>query len=326
MKKNKIKNDSEMLELDELDLESDNPNPSDNELKAIESENAIINTISAPKGSTDIIKSYFYEIGKFNLLSREDEIELCETLKSSDPNSEEYTYARETLINSNLRLVVYVAKKFINPKIDFMDLIQEGNLGLIKAIEKFDISKGFRFSTYATYWIKQAISRAITNQSRTIRIPAYMIEKMNKLNRLTKEYEGKTGREIDLQTLSKLSGFSISEIEYINSLKSQNPTSLETPIGDDDSTFGDFVEDNEEESPAEFVSRTNKRELVEQILSQNLTERENKIMRLRYGFNEDEYAMTLEEIGEILGLSRERVRQIEAICLKKLKLPLEQVQ
>ena len=326
MKKNKIKNDSEMLELDELDLESDNPNPSDNELKAIESENAIINTISAPKGSTDIIKSYFYEIGKFNLLSREDEIELCETLKSSDPNSEEYTYARETLINSNLRLVVYVAKKFINPKIDFMDLIQEGNLGLIKAIEKFDISKGFRFSTYATYWIKQAISRAITNQSRTIRIPAYMIEKMNKLNRLTKEYEGKAGREIDLQTLSKLSGFSISEIEYINSLKSQNPTSLETPIGDDDSTFGDFVEDNEEESPAEFVSRTNKRELVEQILSQNLTERENKIMRLRYGFNEDEYAMTLEEIGEILGLSRERVRQIEAICLKKLKLPLEQVQ
>ena len=325
MKKNKIKNDSEMLELDELDLESDNPNPSDNELKAIESENAIINTISAPKGSTDIIKSYFYEIGKFNLLSREDEIELCETLKSSDPNSEEYTYARETLINSNLRLVVYVAKKFINPKIDFMDLIQEGNLGLIKAIEKFDISKGFRFSTYATYWIKQAISRAITNQSRTIRIPAYMIEKMNKLNRLTKEYEGKAGREIDLQTLSKLSGFSISEIEYINSLKSQNPTSLETPIGDDDSTFGDFVEDNEEESPAEFVSRTNKRELVEQILSQNLTERENEIMRLRYGFNEDEYAMTLEEIGEKLGLSRERVRQIESICLKKLKLPLEKI-
>lgn len=326
MKKNKIK-----INKDELELENDNDNeldsatPSDNELKTIESENEIITTVSAPKGSTDIIKSYFYEIGKFNLLSREDEIELCEILKNNDSDSQEYQEARETLINSNLRLVVYVAKKFINPRIDFMDLIQEGNLGLIKAVEKFDISKGFRFSTYATYWIKQAISRAITNQSRTIRIPAYMIEKMNKLNRLTKEYEGKTGCEIDLETLSNLSGFSVSEIEYINSLKLQNPTSLETPIGDDDSTFGDFVEDNKEESPTEFVSRTDKRELVEQILAENLTKRENQIMRLRYGFNEDQYAMTLEEIGERLNLSRERVRQIESICLKKLKLPLEKI-
>jgi len=320
MKKNKIKNKiNEELE-PENELE-----PETSQLEAIEKENAITTIVSPPKGTTDIIKSYFYEIGKFNLLTREDEVELFGILDSSEPDSQEYADARETLINSNLRLVVYVAKKYINPKIDFMDLIQEGNLGLIKAIEKFDISKGFRFSTYATYWIKQAISRAITNQSRTIRIPAYMIEKMNKLNKLTKEYEGKTGREIDLKTLSKLSGFSISEIEYINSLKAQNPTSLETPIGEDDSTFGDFVEDTREETPTEFVNRTNKRELIEQIMAENLTERENTIMRLRYGFNENQYAMTLEEIGEIVGLSRERVRQIEAICLKKLKLPLEQI-
>jgi len=318
MKKNKISE----LEKDKLEIEKE---PDIDQLKAIESENATTTTISPPKGSVDIIKSYFYEISKYSLLTREDEIRLFEMLNSSEPGSNEYAAIRETLINSNLRLVVYVAKKYINPRIDFMDLIQEGNLGLIKAIEKFDVSKGFRFSTYATYWIRQAISRAITNQSRTIRIPAYMIEKMNKLNRISKEYEGKTGREIDLKTLSKLSGFSISEIEYINSLKVQNPTSLETPIGDDGSTFGDFIEDNKEESPAEFVNRTNKRELIEQIMAENLTERENKIMRLRYGFNENQYPMTLEEIGEIVGLSRERVRQIEAVCLRKLKLPLEQI-
>lgn len=318
MRKNKISE----LEKDKLEIENE---PDIDQLKAIEKENATTTTISPPKGSVDIIKSYFYEISKYSLLTREDEIRLFEMLNSSEPGSNEYAAIRETLINSNLRLVVYVAKKYINPRIDFMDLIQEGNLGLIKAIEKFDVSKGFRFSTYATYWIRQAISRAITNQSRTIRIPAYMIEKMNKLNRLTREYEGKTGREIDLATLSKLSGFSISEIEYINSLKVQNPTSLETPIGDDGSTFGDFIEDNKEESPAEFVNRTNKRELIEQIMAENLTERENKIMRLRYGFNENQYGMTLEEIGEIVGLSRERVRQIEAVCLRKLKSPLEQI-
>ena len=216
MKKNKIKNKiNEELEIEnESGNELDDANPSNNELEAIETENATITTIAPPKGSVDIIKSYFYEIGKYSLLTREDEIRLFEMLNSSEPGSNEYAAIRETLINSNLRLVVYVAKKYINPRIDFMDLIQEGNLGLIKAIEKFDVSKGFRFSTYATYWIRQAISRAITNQSRTIRIPAYMIEKMNKLNRLTREYEGKTGREIDLQTLSKLSGFSISKLIY----------------------------------------------------------------------------------------------------------------
>jgi RNA polymerase primary sigma factor len=261
----------------------------------------------------DPVKMYLHEIGKISLLSREQEVELASRVVAGEK------CARDELITANLRLVVSIAKKYMGRGLSFLDLIQEGNLGLMRAVEKFDPTKGFKFSTYATWWIRQAITRAIADQSRTIRIPVHMIETVRELQRLKKEHVHEHGAAPDLQALSSELGIPEEKIKQVENV-SQYTTSLERPIGEDEEdTLGDFLEDKDALSPTKETYRMFLVEELDRALNQ-LNEREKEILKLRYGL-EDGHPRTLKDVARVFNITRERVRQIEIKALEKLKHP-----
>lgn len=263
----------------------------------------------------DSVKMYLKEIGKYDLLKPEDEPILAKRILEGDQE------AKNTLINANLRLVVNIAKHYVGRGMLFLDLIQEGNLGLMKAVDKFDYEKGFKFSTYATWWIRQAITRAIADQARTIRIPVHMVETINKMTRIQRQLVQDLGREPSAEEISEAMGGELTpkrirEIQRI----AMEPVSLETPIGEeDDSHLGDFIEDKDSESPVEYTTRQLLKEELYGILK-DLNDREERVIRLRYGLD-DNRPRTLEEVGKEFGVTRERIRQIEAKAIKKLRHP-----
>ena len=271
--------------------------------------------LSIPDGISieDPVRMYLKEIGKVPLLSAEEEIELAKRMENGDQE------AKKRLAEANLRLVVSIAKRYVGRGMLFLDLIQEGNLGLIKAVEKFDYRKGYKFSTYATWWIRQAITRAIADQARTIRIPVHMVETINKLIRVSRQLLQELGREPTPEEISEEMGMPVDRVREI--LKSsQEPVSLETPIGEEeDSHLGDFIQDDNVPVPAEAASFTLLREQLVEVLG-TLTEREQKVLRLRFGLD-DGRARTLEEVGKEFNVTRERIRQIEAKALRKLRHP-----
>ena len=261
----------------------------------------------------DPVKVYLKEIGRVPLLSPEEEIELATRMDAGDP------YARKRLSEANLRLVVSIAKRYVGRGMQFLDLIQEGNLGLIKAVEKFDHTKGFKFSTYATWWIRQAITRAIADQARTIRIPVHMVETINKVKKISSQLLHKNGHEPTAEEISLELDMPVEKVREIMRI-SQEPVSLETPIGEEeDSHLGDFIPDDDAPAPAEAASHTLLREQLGEVLS-TLTDREEKVLRLRFGL-EDGRSRTLEEVGREFRVTRERIRQIEAKALRKLRHP-----
>ena len=261
----------------------------------------------------DPVRMYLREIGKIPLLTPEEEIELAKRVEEGDED------AKKKLIEANLRLVVSIAKKYIGRGLSFLDLIQEGNLGLIRAVEKFDYRKGFKFSTYATWWIRQAITRAIADQARTIRIPVHMVETINKLIRVSRQLVQQLGREPTTEEIAQALGLPPEKVEDIQRI-AQEPVSLETPIGEEeDSQLGDFLEDKESPNPEEATAGQLLREQLEEMLDE-LTEREREVLRLRFGL-EDGHAHTLEEVGKRFNVTRERIRQIEAKALRKLRHP-----
>ena len=271
--------------------------------------------LSVPKGISvdDPVRMYLKEIGKISLLSAEEEIELAQKM---DQGSE---LAKKKLVEANLRLVVSIAKRYVGRGMLFLDLIQEGNLGLIKAVEKFDYTKGFKFSTYATWWIRQAITRAIADQARTIRIPVHMVETINKLIRVQRQLLQELGREPRPEEISKVMDMSVEKIREIQKI-SQEPVSLETPIGEEeDSHLGDFIPDDDALAPSEAAAYSLLKEQLEEVLS-TLNEREQKVLKLRFGL-EDGRTRTLEEVGKEFDVTRERIRQIEAKALRKLRHP-----
>ena len=278
----------------------------------------IINNIDNDVKINDSVKSYLKEIGQYQLLSAEEEKELAKRILQGDKE------ARDKLINSNYRLVVSIAKHRIGRGMPFLDLISEGNLGLMKAVKKFDYTKNFKFSTYATWWIKQAINRAIADQARTIRIPVHMVETINKISKVSRQLVQKLGREPTAEEISNemkdIPGdFSPEKIREIQRISS-DPVSLETPIGEeDDSKLGDFVEDKESISPTDYTTKSMLRAKLNEVLSE-LTDREERVLRLRYGLD-DNRPRTLEEVGKEFGVTRERIRQIEAKAIRKLKHP-----
>ena len=271
--------------------------------------------LSIPDGISieDPVRMYLKEIGKVPLLSAEEEIELAKRMENGDQE------AKKRLAEANLRLVVSIAKRYVGRGMLFLDLIQEGNLGLIKAVEKFDYRKGYKFSTYATWWIRQAITRAIADQARTIRIPVHMVETINKLIRVSRQLLQELGREPTPEEISEEMGMPVDRVREILKI-SQEPVSLETPIGEEeDSHLGDFIQDDNVPVPAEAASFTLLREQLVEVLG-TLTEREQKVLRLRFGLD-DGRARTLEEVGEEFNVTRERIRQIEAKALRKLRHP-----
>lgn len=261
----------------------------------------------------DPVKVYLKEIGRVPLLSPEEEVELATRMDQGDPS------ARKRLSEANLRLVVSIAKRYVGRGMQFLDLIQEGNLGLIKAVEKFDHTKGFKFSTYATWWIRQAITRAIADQARTIRIPVHMVETINKVKKVSSQLLHKNGHEPTAEEISIELDMPVDKVREIMRI-SQEPVSLETPIGEEeDSHLGDFIPDDDAPAPAEAASHTLLREQLGEVLS-TLTDREEKVLRLRFGL-EDGRSRTLEEVGREFSVTRERIRQIEAKALRKLRHP-----
>ena len=271
--------------------------------------------LSIPDGVSldDPVRMYLKEIGKVPLLSPEEEIELAKRMELGDEN------ARKRLAEANLRLVVSIAKRYVGRGMQFLDLIQEGNLGLIKAVEKYDYSKGFKFSTYATWWIRQAITRAIADQARTIRIPVHMVETINKLIRVSRQLLQELGREPTPEEIAKEMDMSVERVREILKI-SQEPVSLETPIGEEeDSHLGDFIQDDNVPVPADAAAFTLLKEQLVEVLS-TLTDREQKVLRLRFGLD-DGRARTLEEVGKEFNVTRERIRQIEAKALRKLRHP-----
>ena len=271
--------------------------------------------LSIPDGISieDPVRMYLKEIGKVPLLSAEEEIELAKRMENGDQE------AKKRLAEANLRLVVSIAKRYVGRGMLFLDLIQEGNLGLIKAVEKFDYRKGYKFSTYATWWIRQAITRAIADQARTIRIPVHMVETINKLIRVSRQLLQELGREPTPEEISDEMGMPVDRVREILKI-SQEPVSLETPIGEEeDSHLGDFIQDDNVPVPAEAASFTLLREQLVEVLG-TLTEREQKVLRLRFGLD-DGRARTLEEVGKEFNVTRERIRQIEAKALRKLRHP-----
>ncbi len=272
--------------------------------------------LAAAEGVTvnDPVRMYLKEIGKIPLLTSEEEVELA---KMIEENSEE---ARRRLAEANLRLVVSIAKKYVGRGMLFLDLIQEGNLGLIKAVEKFDYRKGYKFSTYATWWIRQAITRAIADQARTIRIPVHMVETINKLIRISRQLVQELGREPLPEEIAQEMNISEDRVREILKI-AQEPVSLETPIGEeDDSHLGDFIEDQEAQAPADAAAFELLKEQLEDVLD-TLSAREEKVLRLRFGLD-DGRSRTLEEVGQYFGVTRERIRQIEAKALRKLRHPM----
>ena len=271
--------------------------------------------LSVPEGIgvDDPVRMYLKEIGKVPLLSPDDEIELAKKIELGDEE------AKKKLAESNLRLVVSIAKRYAGRGMQLLDLIQEGNLGLIKAVEKFDYRKGYKFSTYATWWIRQAITRAIADQARTIRIPVHMVETINRLVRTQRQLVQKLGREATPEELAKELDMPVERVREIMKI-SQDPVSLETPIGEEeDSHLGDFIQDNNVEVPADAATYTLLHEQLMDVLS-TLTEREQKVLRLRFGLD-DGRPRTLEEVGRQFNVTRERIRQIEAMALRKLRHP-----
>jgi len=271
--------------------------------------------ISIPEGIKidDPVRMYLKEIGKVPLLSAEEEIELALRMEAGD------TEAKRRLAEANLRLVVSIAKRYVGRGMLFLDLIQEGNLGLIKAVEKFDYRKGFKFSTYATWWIRQAITRAIADQARTIRIPVHMVETINKLIRVSRQLLQELGREPHPEEIAQEMNMSVEKVREIMKI-SQEPVSLETPIGEEeDSHLGDFIPDDDAPAPAEAAAFTLLKEKLIDVLD-TLTPREEKVLRLRFGLD-DGRARTLEEVGKEFNVTRERIRQIEAKALRKLRHP-----
>ncbi|HHW91965.1 MAG TPA: RNA polymerase sigma factor RpoD [Firmicutes bacterium] len=271
--------------------------------------------ITVPEGIAidDPVRMYLKEIGRVPLLTAQEEIELAKRMEQGDEN------AKRILAEANLRLVVSIAKRYVGRGMLFLDLIQEGNLGLLKAVEKFDYRKGFKFSTYATWWIRQAITRAIADQARTIRIPVHMVETINKLVRVSRQLLQELGRDPLPEEIAEEMGISEEKVREVMKI-AQEPVSLETPIGEEeDSHLGDFIEDHDAPSPADAASFALLKEQLEEVL-ETLTPREKKVLRLRFGID-DGRARTLEEVGQIFGVTRERIRQIEAKALRKLRHP-----
>lgn len=271
----------------------------------------------------DPVKMYLKEIGALPLLTSEEEIVLAKTVEAgmrADALPEEKEAAREAkkeLADRNLRLVVSIAKKYLGRGLQFLDLIQEGNLGLLKAVDKFDYTKGYKFSTYATWWIRQAITRAIADQARTIRVPVHMVETINKLNRISRQLLQENGREATNEELAKAMGVSLAKVREVKKI-AQDPISLETPIGEkEDSHLGDFIEDYEAIAPDDAAGSILLREQIEELLT-GLTERERQVLELRFGLK-DGKTRTLEEVGKYFDVTRERIRQIEGKALSKLK-------
>ena len=271
----------------------------------------------------DPVKMYLKEIGALPLLTSEEEIMLAKTVEAgmrADALPEEKEAAQEAkkeLADRNLRLVVSIAKKYLGRGLQFLDLIQEGNLGLLKAVDKFDYTKGYKFSTYATWWIRQAITRAIADQARTIRVPVHMVETINKLNRISRQLLQENGREATNEELAKAMGVSLAKIREVKKI-AQDPISLETPIGEkEDSHLGDFIEDHEAIAPDDAAGSILLREQIEELLT-GLTERERQVLELRFGLK-DGKTRTLEEVGKYFDVTRERIRQIEGKALSKLK-------
>lgn len=271
----------------------------------------------------DPVKMYLKEIGALPLLTSEEEIVLAKTVEAgmrAEALPEEKEAAREAkkeLADRNLRLVVSIAKKYLGRGLQFLDLIQEGNLGLLKAVDKFDYTKGYKFSTYATWWIRQAITRAIADQARTIRVPVHMVETINKLNRISRQLLQENGREATNEELAKAMGVSLAKVREVKKI-AQDPISLETPIGEkEDSHLGDFIEDHEAIAPDDAAGSILLREQIEELLT-GLTERERQVLELRFGLK-DGKTRTLEEVGKYFDVTRERIRQIEGKALSKLK-------
>ncbi len=261
----------------------------------------------------DPVRMYLKEIGRINLLTSDEEYEYALRAEEGDE------YAKQMLAESNLRLVVSIAKRYVGRGMLFLDLIQEGNIGLMKAVDKFDPSKGYKFSTYATWWIRQAITRAIADQARTIRVPVHMVETINKLARTQRQLTQELNREPTEEELAKKLGITIDKVREVYKI-SQDPVSLETPIGEeDDSHLGDFIKDERTMSPEEYATAELLKEELSGVLL-TLTDREEKVLRLRFGLD-DGQCRTLEEVGQIFGVTRERIRQIEAKALRKLRHP-----
>ncbi|GAB6990649.1 RNA polymerase sigma factor RpoD [Paenibacillus pini] len=299
-------NDEEVTSLRPND---ENENSNDNE------EFSFDDDLSLPPGIkiNDPVRMYLKEIGRVPLLSADDEVELAKRIENGDEE------AKRRLAEANLRLVVSIAKRYVGRGMLFLDLIQEGNMGLIKAVEKFDHKKGYKFSTYATWWIRQAITRAIADQARTIRIPVHMVETINKLIRVSRQLLQELGREPTPEEIAAEMELSVEKVREIMKI-AQEPVSLETPIGEeDDSHLGDFIEDQEALAPADAAAYELLKEQLEDVLD-TLTEREENVLRLRFGLD-DGRTRTLEEVGKVFGVTRERIRQIEAKALRKLRHP-----
>lgn len=272
--------------------------------------------LALPDGITvnDPVRMYLKEIGKIPLLSSDEEVNLAQRMEAGDID------AKRRLAEANLRLVVSIAKKYVGRGMLFLDLIQEGNLGLIKAVEKFDYHKGYKFSTYATWWIRQAITRAIADQARTIRIPVHMVETINKLIRVSRQLVQELGREPAPEEIAAVMNITEERVREILKI-AQEPVSLETPIGEeDDSHLGDFIEDQDVQAPAEAAAFELLKEQLDDVL-ETLTPREKKVLKLRFGLD-DGRSRTLEEVGQVFGVTRERIRQIEAKALRKLRHPM----
>ncbi|CAM3107081.1 RNA polymerase sigma factor RpoD [Sporolactobacillus spathodeae] len=303
----------EMLADQGIDVtdESEGPDSGDK----VKEEEFDLNDLSVPPGVkiNDPVRMYLKEIGRVDLLSADEEINLAKRINNGDEE------AKRRLAEANLRLVVSIAKRYVGRGMLFLDLIQEGNMGLIKAVEKFDYTKGFKFSTYATWWIRQAITRAIADQARTIRIPVHMVETINKLIRVQRQQLQDLGREPTPEEIGKEMELSPEKVREILKI-AQEPVSLETPIGEeDDSHLGDFIEDQDAKAPSDAAAYELLKEQLEDVLD-TLTDREENVLRLRFGLD-DGRTRTLEEVGKVFGVTRERIRQIEAKALRKLRHP-----